>query len=268
MKDLPLVTRNLGFRYAGKKKGSEGHQVFSGVSLSVRSGEVLSVLGPNGAGKTTLLKCLANLLVPTEGEITLHDRSLHSFSRREIAREIAFVPQGEWPLFPFTVRDIVVMGRAPFLSFFSVPSGTDESIADEALETVGVAHLADRECTTLSGGEWQLVLVARALAQQPKILLLDEPTSHLDLGNQMRVLQVIHRLAVSGLAVVSTTHAPDHALLLGGTAALMNNGRITAGGTPAEILTPEIVRETYGVPVELVRDEEGMPAGFRHPRFF
>jgi iron complex transport system ATP-binding protein len=263
----PLVTRNLGFTYPKKTGTGNGEPVFSGVSLTVRNGEVLSVLGPNGAGKTTLLKCLSSLLVPTEGEIILHDKPLGSFSRRAVAREIAAVPQGEWPLFPFTVLDIVIMGRAPFLSFFAVPSAGDEIIARDALETVGIGHLAGRECTTLSGGEWQLVLIARALAQQPKILLLDEPTAHLDLGNQMKVLEVIHRLALSGIAVVITTHAPDQALLLGGTAALMDKGRIIAQGRPADILTPDRICETYGVPVAMVYDEKGQPVGIRHPRF-
>jgi len=263
----PLVTRNLGFTYPRKTTAGDGQPVFSGVSLTVRNGEVLSVLGPNGAGKTTLLKCLGSQLVPTEGEIALHDKPLGSFSRRVIAQEIAVVPQGEWPLFPFTVANIVVMGRAPFLPFFSVPSDQDEKIALGALETVGIGHLAERESTTLSGGEWQLVLIARALAQQPKILLLDEPTAHLDLGNQMKVLEVIHRLALSGIAVVITTHAPDQALLLDGTAALMDKGRIVAQGRPADILTPAIICETYGVSVAMVRDETGQPVGIRHQRF-
>jgi len=267
MRTFPLVARDLGFMYQERAGKGTGHGVFSGVSLEVRSGEVLSILGPNGAGKTTLIKCLAGLLVPTEGEVALHDKPLHTFTRREISREIAFVPQGELPLFPYLVRDIVEMGRAPFLSFFAVPAETDEVIALQALEMVGIRHLAQRECTSLSGGEWQLVLIARALAQQPEILLLDEPTAHLDLGNQMRVLQVIHHLALSGLAVVCTTHAPDHALLLDGTAALMDKGRITALGKPADILTSARLRETYGVPVEIVNDEEGVPVGISHPRF-
>jgi ABC-type cobalamin/Fe3+-siderophores transport system ATPase subunit len=266
--DSPLVTRNLAFRYPQKTGTGDGKPVFSGVSLTVRNGEVLSVLGPNGAGKTTLLKCLGGMLVPTYGDITLHNKPLGSFSRRAIAREIAVVPQGEWPLFPFTVRNIVVMGRAPFLPFFSVPSGQDENIACAALDTVGIGHLADRECTAISGGEWQLVLIARALAQQPKILLLDEPTAHLDLGNQLKVLHVIHLLAKSGLAVIITTHAPDQALLLDGTAALMNKGRIIAQGRPADILTPDLICETYGVTVAMVHDETGQPVGIRHPRFY
>jgi iron complex transport system ATP-binding protein len=265
--EYPLVTCNLGFTYPRKTGTGNGQPVFSGVSLTVRNGEVLSVLGPNGAGKTTLLRCLGGLLVPTEGEITLNDKPLGSFSRRAIAREIAVVHQGEWPLFPFTVRNVVIMGRAPFLSFFSVPSSQDGRIALEALDTVGIGHLAERECTTLSGGEWQLVLIARALAQQPKILLLDEPTAHLDLGNQMKVLGVIHRLALSGLAVVITTHAPDQALLLDGTAALMDKGRLVAQGRPADILTPDLIRETYGVPVAIVHDETGQPVGIHHQRF-
>ena len=264
---IPLSTREIGFRYPGKSGGGTGNPVFSSVSLGVGSGSVLSVLGPNGAGKTTLLRCLGGLLVPTEGEILLHGKPLASFTRREIAREIAIVPQGEYPLFPFTALAIVTMGRAPFHSFFSTPGEEDERVARSALETAGIGHLAGRECTTLSGGEWQLVLIARALAQQPKILLLDEPTAHLDLGNQMRVLGVIHDLAGAGLAIAMTTHAPDQALLLGGSAALMDRGRIVAQGRPADVLTPERIRKTYGVAVTVVEDDEGEPVGIRHRRF-
>jgi iron complex transport system ATP-binding protein len=169
--------------------------VFQNISFTVCSGDVCCLLGPNGTGKSTLLKCMSGILRILHGRIILDDRNISEFKLPDIAKKIGFVPQGLTSAFPFRVKDIVVMGRAPHLSILASPSRKDMEIAYKAMESVGVIHLANRPCNSISGGEWQLTLIARALVQEPQILLLDEPTSHLDMGNQMKILQVIKNLA-------------------------------------------------------------------------
>jgi iron complex transport system ATP-binding protein len=154
--------------------------------------------------------------------------------------------------FPFRVKDIVVMGRAPHLSILASPSRKDMEIAYQAMDAVAVLHLADRPCNSISGGEWQLTLIARALVQEPQILLLDEPTSHLDMGNQMKILHVIKDLADRHMTIVMASHFPDHAFLVANVAAILNNGRITQIGPPDEVITKENMRATYGIDVQII----------------
>jgi iron complex transport system ATP-binding protein len=233
--------------------------VFRNVSLMVRSGDVFCLLGPNGTGKSTLLKCLSNLLHIQQGRILLNDRSLSEFKLQDIARQIGYVPQGLMSAFPFRIKDIIVMGRAPHLSILASPSRTDMEIAYKAMETVGVAHLADRPCNSVSGGEWQLTLIARALVQEPQILLLDEPTSHLDMGNQMKILQVIKDLTSHGMTIMMATHFPDHAFLVSNIVAILNDGRLAHVGPPDEVITESNMKATYGIDVRIVQlQEEGL----------
>ena len=231
--------------------------VFRNVSLTVHSGNVFCLLGPNGIGKSTLLKCLSNILRVQQGRIFLNGRNLSELKLPDVAKHIGYVPQGLMSAFPFRIKDIIIMGRAPHLSVLASPSRADMEIAQKAMAAVGVAHLADRPCNSVSGGEWQLTLIARALVQEPQILLLDEPTSHLDMGNQLKILQVIKDLSEDGMTIVMASHFPDHAFLVANTVAILNNGRIAQAGLPDEVITEENMKATYGVDVRVVQLEEG-----------
>jgi iron complex transport system ATP-binding protein len=247
-----IRVENLSFTY-----GTENAPyVFQNLSFSVSRGELICFLGPNGTGKSTLLKCMNGILKPSGGEVYLDGDNLKSLSRGEIARKIGFVPQSQLSVFPFLVRDVVVMGRTPHMAMFSSPSRGDRAIAEEVMESIGISHLADKSCNMISGGEWQLVLIARALTQQPDILILDEPTSHLDMGNQQRILNVVHALAFSGLTVIMASHFPDHAFLGNSTVAVLKNGSIIARGAPDDVVTEEILYGTYGVRIKVLHVEE------------
>ncbi|WP_332448814.1 ABC transporter ATP-binding protein [Methanoculleus sp.] len=241
-----ISVEDIAFSYPG------GAAVFTGITLPVEEGSVFSLLGPNGTGKSTLLKCMAGLIAPSHGRVLLDGRDIGGMQPHEIARRVGFVPQTQVSPFPFRVRDIVLMGRAPHLSPFAAPSPQDETVAADALDRVGVSHLADRPCTAISGGEWQLVLIARAIAQRPGVLLLDEPTSHLDLGNQMRVLDVIRGLAEDGITIIVATHFPDHALLTSSRVAILKDQRILAVGPPDDVIREDTMRQAYGVEVRIM----------------
>jgi iron complex transport system ATP-binding protein len=245
----PLVAvRNLAFSYS--EDGAR--PVFSDVSFSVSPGDVFCLLGPNGTGKSTLLKCLSNVLHGWQGTILLSGKDISRMKPADVARGISYVPQSQASPFPFLVQDIVVMGRAPHINVFSSPTVRDQKIAMEALETVGIRHLADRPCTMLSGGEWQLALIARALAQQPQVMILDEPTSHLDMGNQVRILRVVRSLAEQGIGIIMASHFPDHAFIAATGAAILDRGRLAHQGNPDEVITAENLEEAYGVVVKVL----------------
>ena len=239
---MTLVLKTLAFGYRDREIGH-------GVDLALRGGEVLALLGPNGAGKTTLFKTMLGLLPVKAGEILLDGRPLSGWSRRERALRIAYVPQAHAAPFPFTVRDLVLMGRAAHLSAFALPGGRDHAIADAALENLGIAKLADVPATEISGGERQLALIARALAQEASIVVMDEPTASLDYGNQMRLLARIRGLAAEGLAIVLSTHNPDHALQSADRVALLKDGALAALGVTRETLTADALKTLYGIDV-------------------
>jgi iron complex transport system ATP-binding protein len=249
-----LSVRDLAFSYSG----DANHTVFRDVSFAVSPGEIFCLLGPNGTGKSTLLKCVSNVLRGWKGAVFLDGKSVDSMATSAVARLAGFVPQNQTSTFPFLVKDVVVMGRNPHLSALSSPSRHDRSIAGDAMEAVGVLSLAERPCTALSGGEWQLVLIARALAQQPRVMILDEPTSHLDIGNQMKILGVVGELASEGLAIVMASHFPDHAFMIATDVAILNHGRLTMKGSPDSVLTDESMKETYGIDVKVLRVGEGV----------
>jgi iron complex transport system ATP-binding protein len=240
-----LSAENLGFGYHGKAVGR-------GVSLEIRAGEVLCLLGPNGGGKTTLMKTLLGLLAPQEGVVRLDGEDVSAWSRRRLARAVGYVPQAHAAFFPFGVLDIVLMGRSAHIGLFAAPSRADRAVAEQALATLGIAHLKDRIYTEISGGERQMVLIARALAQEPRILVMDEPTASLDFGNQLRVLNQIAALARAGIAVVFSTHDPDHVFLCGDRVALLHGGALEALGTPEAVITPQSLERLYGVQVQVV----------------
>jgi iron complex transport system ATP-binding protein len=241
-----ICLRGGAFSYADR-------EVFSGLDLDLFEGDVTCLLGPNGCGKTTLLRCLNRMLPLGQGELWLNGQRMSTLSETERARVMGFVFQEHTIQFPYPVLEIVQMGRAPHLSFLSSPSKKDQEVAEQALETVGIAHLRDKRYTEISGGERQLALIARALAQEPQILLLDEPTSHLDFGNQMLILETIGRLAQEKhIAVIMATHFPDHALLSSNKVVLMKNGGFMAMGLPEQVITRENLKKLYGVEVEIV----------------
>jgi iron complex transport system ATP-binding protein len=249
-----ITAQDMTFSYTGDTRDA----VFRGIDFSVESGEVFCLLGPNGSGKSTLLKCLAGLLKLQEGRVLLNDQKIFSLTIMETARRIGYVPQSQASAFPFFVRDIVVMGRAPHLSSLASPSKEDYDMAHEAMETVGILHLTQRPCTSLSGGEWQLTLIARALAQQSPVLLLDEPTSHLDMGNQMRILGVVKTLANRGLTILMASHFPDHAFLVSSRVAILSQGAIVEQGSPETVITEMNLKETYHVDVKVMYVENGV----------
>ncbi len=242
---------DLTFKYSESDR-----KVLDGASLSLDEGQILCILGPNGAGKTTLLNCLARLLEPQQGKICLQGRDMKEMTEKEIARQVAYVPQLHVPSFDYRVLDFVMMGRAPGIGMFGKPTEEDEERCHKVLEEMGIEHLAERSYMEISGGERQQLLIARALVQDPKVILFDEPTAHLDYGNQHRVLSRIRKMAEAGYSVVITTHNPDHALLLGGGAALLSrDGKLVQGSTD-DIVTEERLREIYGIDIIIRYSED------------
>jgi iron complex transport system ATP-binding protein len=232
--------------------GFTGHTVGRDVSFSLGAGEAMCVLGPNGGGKTTLFRTILGLLQPHGGTIQLGGISLEALSRRQIAQRIGYVPQGHSAYFAFTVRDFVLMGRTAHLGVFSVPGRKDRELAERVLESLGIAHLAGRPVTEVSGGERQLALVARALAQEPAMLVLDEPTASLDFGNQVRVLEKISTLAATGISILFASHDPDHAFLASHRVLLLAEGRALEIGPPAQVIRADSLKRLYGVSVEVL----------------
>lgn len=226
--------------------------VVENISLSFHAGEFFCLLGPNGCGKTTLFRTILGFLELFSGSIRLEGEDVRKLPLSRIARTIGYVPQSHTPPFPFPVRDVVAMGRTAHLGLFQAPGPRDFEISQGLLERLGIAHLGDRPYTEVSGGERQMVLVARALAQEPKLLVMDEPTSNLDFGNQIRVLECIKGLVGEGLGVVMTTHVPDHAFLCADRVALMKSGRLLALGSPEEVVTESALRHVYGIDVRVV----------------
>lgn len=235
--------------------GYRDRLVGSAITIDVKEGEALALLGPNGGGKTTLLKTLLGLLPPRAGNVTLNGKPLAAFSVRERARVIAYVPQVHTGTFAFSVETVVLMGRTAHGSLFARPSAHDVSVASAMLARLGIPHLAQRPYTEISGGERQLVLLARALAQEPRFVVLDEPTAALDFGNQGKVLNEIEELAKSGLGVLFTTHDPNHALRAAHRVCLLRDGRIVAEGKTSAVLTRENLETLYGAPVLPVADQ-------------
>jgi iron complex transport system ATP-binding protein len=244
---MTLAGRDLTIGYRDRVVGR-------GLDVTLAQGEVLALLGPNGGGKTTLLKTLLGILSPLAGTALIDGRSLGAYSIRERARRIAYVPQAHTPTFAFTVETVVLMGRTAHGNLFSRPSAGDRAVAARVLAQFGIVHLAQRAYTMISGGERQLVLLARALAQEPQFIVLDEPTANLDFGNQGKVMREIRALAASGHGVLFTTHDPNHALRTADRAFLLRDGRCVAEGKVGDVLTREQLEALYGAPVERLTD--------------
>ncbi len=227
------------------------------ISLAVCPGEVVCLLGPNGSGKTTLFKTLLGLISKSSGQLSVAGRPIEAWPRRDLARQVAYVPQAHTSVFPYRVLDMVLMGRTSHHGVFSSPTAADREAARAALRLLGIADLAGREYTRISGGQRQLALIARALAQDTPAIILDEPTASLDFGNQALVLAEVKRLSERGLGIVLSTHDPDHAFAVGSRVVLLHEGRVAAEGSPAEVLTPALLERVYGVAVIIERLSQG-----------
>jgi len=245
-----LAVEDLAFGFPGRTVGR-------GFDFALAEGEVLCVLGPNGSGKTTLFRTLLGLLAPHGGSIALDGEPLARLPRDAIARRIGYVPQAHAGYFAYSVREMVLMGRTAHLGSFAAPSLRDRARADAALEMLGIAALAERPFTEISGGERQLTLIARALAQEAGLLVMDEPTASLDFGNQVRVLERIRQLAAHGISVLFSTHDPDHAFLCAQRALLIAEGRALALGAPREVIRSDTLERLYGVSVRIVETASG-----------
>jgi len=249
-----LSADSVGFAYEGRARRA-GFGI-DRVSLTAHRGEVVGILGPNGSGKTTLLKLLAGVLRPSSGRVTLEGRDLATCTRGEIARRLAVVPQHTNPAFDYTVLEIVLMGRYPHLGRFEVEGPEDLRIAREAMEATGTGPLEDRRFETLSGGEQQRVAIASALAQTPDLLLLDEPTSSLDLSYQLEIASLVARLNKDrGVTIVLSTHDLNFAASVCHALVLLRDGRVAASGPIGEALTPATIRDVYGVEAEVTRHD-------------
>jgi len=237
--------KNISFSY-------DDEEIFSNISFSVDKCDVLCILGPNGTGKTTLIKCLNALHDIDTGEILINGKNMKELSFREISKHIGYIPQSHVPSFPFKVFDVVLMGRAPYLNLTDSPKEEDVEIALDALKTLGIEDLKNKEYTNLSGGERQLVFLARVLCQKPDLLILDEPTSHLDFGNQIRLLEIIDNLAKNGLSIIMSSHFPDHAFLSSTKVAIMKNKQFIDFGSPESVVTEENLKKAYSIDVKLI----------------
>ena len=251
---MKLSANNLAIGYRGAQIGAD-------ISLVIESGQITCLLGPNGCGKTTLFRTLLGLLPPLAGHVLLDGCNITTLSRSEIARHIAYVPQGHTPPFPFEVLDVVLMGRTARMGRFAQPGAQDREAAMKALARLGIADLAQRDYTLVSGGQRQLVLVARALAQEASLIVMDEPTASLDFGNQARVLKQIYDLSQDaengGFGIVLSTHDPDQAFALGADVVAMAHGRVVSSGAASRVLTGQLLSEIYETPVKVETTSSG-----------
>lgn len=242
---MKLRIRGLDFSYDSVK-------ALESVSLKVNEEEILGVIGPNGSGKTTLLKCINLTLKPKAGVVLINEENVLNMRRRQMAREVAIVSQNSSISFPFTVLDVALMGRIPHLSRLGREGERDLKVVEEAMKATDTLRFANRPVDGLSGGEFQRVVIARALAQEPNILLLDEPTLHLDINHQLEILKLIRRLTgEKGLATVMVSHNLNLAARYSDKLLLLNSGRVYSAGSIEEVLTPENIKNTYKVEVEV-----------------
>lgn len=240
-----MSARNLAYGHPGNTLGRD-------IDLDLHASEVMCVLGPNGGGKTTLFRTLLGLLPAHAGTISLGDKLLSACAPVERAKHMAYVPQAGNSYFAFSVREVVLMGRTAHLGLFDAPGPRDFATAEAAMTELRIGHLADKTFTQISGGERQLALIARALAQESPLLVMDEPTASLDFGNQTLMLGEILRLKASGRSVLFCTHDPDHALQCADRALLLHRGHVLALGTPRDVVTTANLKTLYGVDVELI----------------
>ena len=248
------------------KNGSFGYkdtEILKDINFSVRDGEVMSVLGPNGVGKTTLLKCMMGLLKWKEGESLLNGVNIRNIKPKDFWQQIAYVPQAKGAAFGFTAIDMVTLGRSAHLGTFSQPKAEDKDAARQAMEDMGILHLKDKLCTEMSGGELQMVLIARALTINPKLLVLDEPESNLDFRNQLIILETIRDLSKKrGISAIVNTHYPEHALKISDKALILNREGRNMFGNAEDVINEENMKQAFSVQVH-INEFEYRGAGYR-----
>ena len=242
---MELKIDNITFGY------DESCNVINGLSLTYNTPEIMCILGSNGTGKSTLLQCIIGANNISAGSITLDEEPVSIIKPRDFARKVAYIPQTHAPSFAYKVIDIVTMGRTSHMGYLSNPSNDDIAMAHEQLTYLSIDHLAEKPYTEISGGERQLVLIAAALTQDPQLMILDEPTAHLDFGNQYRFIELVGKLRDKGMGVLMTTHFPDHALMLDCHTAIMSGGRIIAEGQAAEVITDKAMTQLYDIEVHV-----------------
>ncbi len=243
---MKIKVENLSFCYQKDKN------ILDNVSFAISKGEICCILGKNGSGKTTLIKCINRLLIPYSGEVFIDGRNTKKMSNKDIAKSMAFIPQEHRISFNYSVIDMVVMGRFPNLTMFSHPSDKDYEIALSSLTEIGIENLAFRNYNELSGGEKQLVLISRALAQQPEIFLLDEPTSHLDFKNQHFILQTITKIALkNNVSIIMAMHDPNLAIKFCNRFITLKDGKVLVSGTSNDILNEENLSNIYDMKINI-----------------
>lgn len=241
-----VEVRGLSFAY------TKNTPVLQNVSFCAEEGSYVCLLGPNGAGKSTLFQCMLGLNGKYSGEILIGGENIRGLSERQLAKRAAYIPQSSVHAFNYTVEDVVLMGTTALKDGFASPGEKERELALEALDRLRIAQLSQRKYQNISGGERQLVLIARALAQQARILFMDEPTANLDYGNQCRVLEEIGRLSSEGYTIIQSTHNPDHALLYADSVLAICGGAVAACGAPGEVLTEELMSRLYGVKIKIL----------------
>lgn len=243
-----LEVKNLHFSY-------KNHRVLSGIDFELFEGEAVSLLGVNGCGKSTLIKLMLKLL-EGKGEIKLYGKSLKNYSHKELSTLMAYIPQYNNTPFNYKVIDMVVMARVARLGFFSTPSRADYEKSYEMLSKIGIEDLAQKDFANLSGGQKQMVLIARAMAQESRVFLMDEPVAGLDYGNQIRLLELIDSLAKDGYTILKTTHYPDHALLVSSRVVIMSGGSVMADGLADDVITKKMIENIYGIEADIITHQK------------
>lgn len=241
---MSIKVENLCFSYGSR-------EVLHGLDFEIPDGCLVNVLGPNGVGKSTLFRCILGLNQNYSGHVLVNGKDIKKLSIRERAREVSYIPQSHAPVYDYEVLDVVLMATGSDLKMLSNPGCAQRRRAYEALERIGIERFAHRRYTQISGGEQQLVLIARALAQNAKTIVMDEPTSALDYGNTVRVLSCVRQLAREGLSIVQSTHNPDHAFLYSDKTLVLRDGRVDAYGNPRDVITSELISGLYDVEVEV-----------------
>lgn len=249
-----IQVKNIDFSYS---KNPESTFFLNDISLSIKAGEFITILGPNGSGKSTLLKLLGGSLYPNNGDILLKEKSYSDFAPKELAKNIAFVPQFNYSVFPFSVNEIVMMGRTPYLNLLGYENKEDIEIVDEALEIVGISDLKNKGIHEISGGESQRAFIARALAQKPKIILLDEPSAHLDIKHQISIFNILkERNEQEGLTIVSVSHDLNLTGHYSHRTLLMQEGTVLFDDRTSNILTEENIKKVFDVKASVVYDSK------------
>lgn len=244
-----ITVKNLKFAYGD-------YEVLKEISFDAKPGELLCILGHNGAGKSTLFKCMLGLLKGYTGSIDIDGKDMSKMKPREKATYVAYIPQATSPAFAYNVMDMVLMGTTSRMSGMANPGAEEKRVALDALAKMGIEHLADRDYTKISGGEQQMVLIARALAQGAKILIMDEPTSSLDYGNQMRVQQQLRRLAAEGYTIIQSTHNPEQTYVFADRIICIKDGIVYRQGEPNDVMDEKLIHDMYNIEVEMIESED------------